>query len=206
MDASDVIAFVGVLFGIGGVGGFFIALVKLRPEAGQMVVTSAQGALIVQDTVLKTVLAENERLRKRVTELETQVAQPRTEMRANHNAGGNVQRLTYHRPRTQRRLSGHRGRRGVVVRVLGVPLVLRNGGDRGPAARSCSGSGRGDDQQPGHQRCDADVAEHEPGDGQAAAADVRLLGPLQRDVAEDHGEDGADPEHPNDAQDEGRYG
>lgn len=84
MDASDVIALVGVLFGVSGSRWVLHRSGEAAPKAGQIVVTSAQGALIVRDTVLKSALAENKRLRKRLTELAMKPAELRAEVRGSH--------------------------------------------------------------------------------------------------------------------------
>ena len=60
------------LLGAGGIIGGLVALMKLRPEAGQIVVTAAQGALIVQGGVIKSLEEENKRLRDRVEALEAE--------------------------------------------------------------------------------------------------------------------------------------
>lgn len=64
----------------GGLIAAIVALLKLRPEAGQIVVTTAQGAVLIQSTVLKNLQEENENLREenekcksRISELERKV-------------------------------------------------------------------------------------------------------------------------------------
>lgn len=58
------------LLGSGGILGGVYALLKLRPEAGQIIVTQAQGAVIVQSNVIKDLEAQNTRLTERVTQAE----------------------------------------------------------------------------------------------------------------------------------------
>jgi hypothetical protein len=58
------------VLGAGGIVGGIVALMKLRPEAGQIVVNAAQDALIVQSGVLEALLAENRRLIEKVAAVE----------------------------------------------------------------------------------------------------------------------------------------
>lgn len=76
----DIIPIVVAVLGSGGLLGGIYALLKLRPEAGQIVVTAAQGALIVQSGVIDSLRAENDRLRQRVDQLESEVRSLRQEM------------------------------------------------------------------------------------------------------------------------------
>ena len=61
---------VGVL-GSGGVLGAFVALIKWRPENDQtsVLVKAAQGAVVVQSSVIDDLHAQLTELRKQVTEL-----------------------------------------------------------------------------------------------------------------------------------------
>ncbi len=68
----DLAPYVIAALGGGGLFGAVIALLKLRPEAGQITVVAAQGALVVQQGVLDNVLNENKRLRDQVDALETE--------------------------------------------------------------------------------------------------------------------------------------
>jgi chromosome segregation ATPase len=91
----DLLPIIVAVLGTGGLIGAIVALVKLRPESGQIVVTAAQGALIVQSGVIdslkdqnarqqdhiNTLEEENARLRTRVTNLETSVRTLREEIR-----------------------------------------------------------------------------------------------------------------------------
>ncbi|HEX6686429.1 MAG TPA: hypothetical protein VF062_26895 [Candidatus Limnocylindrales bacterium] len=71
MNAAQIVQMVVALLGAGGIIGGIVALMKLRPESGAIVVTAAQGALVVQSSVLNELHKENERLRSRVSALET---------------------------------------------------------------------------------------------------------------------------------------
>lgn len=71
---SEYIQLISVALGLLGSGGFLAgiyALLKLRPEAGQITVTAAQGALIVQTGVLESLREEIDRLREDIQELRT---------------------------------------------------------------------------------------------------------------------------------------
>jgi septal ring factor EnvC (AmiA/AmiB activator) len=52
----------------GGVTGSIVALLKVRQEAGQIVVTAAEGALVVQTGVIENLRTEMKRLEKDLTE------------------------------------------------------------------------------------------------------------------------------------------
>ena len=64
---------VGVLFG-GGLLTALIAFFKLRPEAGQIVVTAAQGALIVQSGVIDDLNSEITRLKAVIVEQDKEIS------------------------------------------------------------------------------------------------------------------------------------
>jgi hypothetical protein len=70
---AELAPFIAVVFGAAGIGGFVIALLKVRPEAGQVAVEASEGALIVQTGVITTLREENKRLSDRLEELERQV-------------------------------------------------------------------------------------------------------------------------------------
>lgn len=74
MSVSDIATVVAVVLGGGGIGGAIVALLKVRPEAGQIAVTASQGALIVQSGVIDTLQEENTQLRARLEDLESKVA------------------------------------------------------------------------------------------------------------------------------------
>ncbi len=59
---------VSTLFG-GGIVAAIVALYKVKPEAGQIVVTAAQGALLVQTGVIDNLKKEIERLNGEVSDL-----------------------------------------------------------------------------------------------------------------------------------------
>lgn len=67
------------LLSTGGLLGGIVLLLKLRPEAGQIVVTAAQGAVVVQAGVLRDLEIENTRLSNKATGLENKVASLETE-------------------------------------------------------------------------------------------------------------------------------
>lgn len=52
MEAGSIVTLVGLVLGGGGIAAGVVALIKVRPEAGQVVVTAAQGALVVQSGVI----------------------------------------------------------------------------------------------------------------------------------------------------------
>lgn len=58
---------ISTLFG-GGLVALITALYKVKPEAGQIVVTAAQGALIVQTGVIENLRTEIERISKEAEE------------------------------------------------------------------------------------------------------------------------------------------
>jgi len=70
MTLREILPVIVAVLGSGGLLGGIYALLKLRPEAGQIVVTAAQGALIVQTGVIDSLRIENDRLRQRVSSLE----------------------------------------------------------------------------------------------------------------------------------------
>ena len=74
MSASEFLPLIVTILSAGGLAGAVVALLKLRPESGAIVVTAAQGALIVQSGVIDALQEENKRLRDRVGALEAQLA------------------------------------------------------------------------------------------------------------------------------------
>jgi hypothetical protein len=84
---TESIPVVVAILGSGGLLGGIYALMKLRPEAGQIVVTAAQGALIVQTGVIESLQNENARLRERVTSLERQLERLTHEIHDGHQEG-----------------------------------------------------------------------------------------------------------------------
>lgn len=87
MTAAEAVTLAAALLGTGGIVGAVVAIIKLRPEAGQIVVQSAEGAVIVQSGVIATLRAEVERLQERVTEIETiaETAEARTQQLESEN-------------------------------------------------------------------------------------------------------------------------
>lgn len=70
IDGLNVTAILVALIGSGGIIGSVIAFFKLRPEVGQIVVTAAQGALIVQTGVLESLRDELARVKAIIRSME----------------------------------------------------------------------------------------------------------------------------------------
>lgn len=72
-DWSNLIpGIISAIFG-GGVVGAFVTLIKARPEAGQIVVTAAQGALIVQTGVIENLQREIVRLNQELADANDEI-------------------------------------------------------------------------------------------------------------------------------------
>lgn len=69
--ATIIVGIIGIVFG-GGVASAIVALIKVRPEAGQILVTTAQGAVIVQTGVIESLRQEIARLGEEMSELREQ--------------------------------------------------------------------------------------------------------------------------------------
>lgn len=69
--ATIIVGIIGIVFG-GGVASAVVALIKVRPEAGQILVTTAQGAVIVQTGVIESLRQEIARLGEEMSELREQ--------------------------------------------------------------------------------------------------------------------------------------
>lgn len=69
---------ISVILGGGFLSGIY-ALLKLRPEAGQITVTAAQGAVIVQTGVIESLNTELKRLSREIDELRKELAEERRE-------------------------------------------------------------------------------------------------------------------------------
>ncbi len=67
-DTSTIIVSVITLLGGSGFLAGVVALIKLRPEAGQITVTAAQGAVIVQSGVIKDLRDELKRINDELIE------------------------------------------------------------------------------------------------------------------------------------------
>ena len=74
---TDLLPVIVAVLGAGGLIGAVVALVKLRPESGQIVVTAAQGALIVQTGVIDSLKNENVRQQARIDALQMENMQLR---------------------------------------------------------------------------------------------------------------------------------
>ena len=79
IDSSLTNVIVGLLGGGGLLGGLY-ALLKLRPEAGQITVTAAQGAVIVQTGVIENLKKEIGRLADHLAEVEMEGASREVEL------------------------------------------------------------------------------------------------------------------------------
>lgn len=64
LESKDWVTLVAVVIGGGGFVGAIIALLKFRPEAGQILVTTAQGVVIIQKSVIEDLRQEIERIGK----------------------------------------------------------------------------------------------------------------------------------------------
>lgn len=69
MTAHDIIIIVASIVGSSGVVAAIVALVKLRPEAGQILVTTAQSVVIVQTSVIDNLQKELARVSHEMEEL-----------------------------------------------------------------------------------------------------------------------------------------
>lgn len=74
MELPDVLPWIAALAGGGGLAAAIGVLIKIRPEAGQITVVSAEKALIVQTGVLDSVNKELARLGARFAALEAEQA------------------------------------------------------------------------------------------------------------------------------------
>lgn len=69
MSPNIITVVAGIIIALLG-GGGLVAILKVRPEAAQISVSAAQGAVIVQTGVIEALREENRRLAERLTELE----------------------------------------------------------------------------------------------------------------------------------------
>ena len=69
MTGHDIVVLVVSIIGGGGLIAGIVALLKLRPEAGQILVTTAQGVVIVQSTVIDSLQKELSRVGSELDEL-----------------------------------------------------------------------------------------------------------------------------------------
>jgi len=79
MTKQDIISLLIQFILSGGFLGGVYALLKLRPEAGQIVVTSAQSAVIVQSGVIENLREELERIEARFDAQEAEIISLREE-------------------------------------------------------------------------------------------------------------------------------
>lgn len=82
MDADTLVPIIVAAVVGGSLTGGIVALFKMRPETGAIIVSAAQGAVVVQASVINDLNAENRRLRERVTALELEREQDRERMAA----------------------------------------------------------------------------------------------------------------------------
>lgn len=78
----EYIQLISVVLGLLGSGGFLAgiyALLKLRPEAGQITVTAAQGAVIVQSGVIDSLRQELNRLSDELEDMRMELGLARKE-------------------------------------------------------------------------------------------------------------------------------
>ena len=73
-ELTDYVPVIIAIVGSGGVIGAIVAFLKVRPEAGQIAVTAAGDALVVQTGVITTLREENRQLRERLENIESKVA------------------------------------------------------------------------------------------------------------------------------------
>lgn len=72
MDTRTIVIVIAGLLGSSGFLGGIYALLKLRPEAGQITVATAQGVLVMQTSVIDDLREENARLQGRIDALEAE--------------------------------------------------------------------------------------------------------------------------------------
>ena len=72
-EVADYVPVIIAVVGSGGIIGAIVAFLKVRPEAGQIAVTAAGDALVVQSGVITTLRDENTQLRSRLENLESKV-------------------------------------------------------------------------------------------------------------------------------------
>lgn len=73
-SGTTILLVITAIVGSGGILGAVVAFFKLRPEKDSIVVTTAQGALLMQTGISAELRKDNERLKERVHELEQRVA------------------------------------------------------------------------------------------------------------------------------------
>jgi hypothetical protein len=69
MTTHDIVILIAAIVGSGGVVAAIVALVKLRPEAGQILVTTAQSVVIVQTSVIENLEKQLNRVSNELEEL-----------------------------------------------------------------------------------------------------------------------------------------
>ena len=72
--SHDLIVLLTVLIGSGGVVGAIVAFYKLKPETSQIIVSTAQGAVIVQSSVIDSLTEDLSRVRAELQEVRIELA------------------------------------------------------------------------------------------------------------------------------------
>jgi predicted RNase H-like nuclease (RuvC/YqgF family) len=98
---------ISTLFG-GGIVAIIATLYKVRPEAGQIVVTAAQGALIVQTGVIENLKKEIARLHEEIAELKKQHDEEIEELReVNKGLREELSHIRTNQNRHDKEIRGH---------------------------------------------------------------------------------------------------
>lgn len=77
MNGHDIVLLVSVLIGSTGVIGAIVAFYKLKPETGQILVSTAQGVVIIQTGVIESLREELQDVRVTIKELRAELKQTR---------------------------------------------------------------------------------------------------------------------------------
>lgn len=77
------------LLGSGGIVAAIVALLKVRPETGQILVTTAQGVVIMQSGVIERLEKEIKRLSDELEEMRTENQKLRNRIREVEKQNGN---------------------------------------------------------------------------------------------------------------------
>jgi hypothetical protein len=81
LSGRDLVVLAVGIVGSGGLTGALIAVLKFRPEAGQVLVTTAQGVLIVQTGVIDSLRDELKRVSDKLEQMEKENAGLRARIR-----------------------------------------------------------------------------------------------------------------------------
>lgn len=117
---------ISALLGASGVVGAFVAFVKLKPERESIIVTAAQGAVVVQSSVIEDLANELKRTQEQFAALEADL---RVEMAAMNDELRNVteerDRLDVENGHLRRRLDEVEGQAAILAAQ--VERLERNG-------------------------------------------------------------------------------